>query len=101
MGLEAPRVFKKEKGERAKRVDISLATDMLTHAHRKNYVVAVLVAGDEDYIPLVDAVMAEGHRVFLWFFEEGLSPILKRRVDHFFDISKFLFSDEQSLRRHY
>ena len=50
--IEAPRVFKKTKDKGSKRVDISLATDMLTHAHRKNYNIAVLVAGDEDYVPL-------------------------------------------------
>jgi uncharacterized LabA/DUF88 family protein len=84
-GIEAPRVFKKAKGSRSKRVDISLATDMLLHATRRHYD-AVLVAGDEDYVPLVEAVQAEGRRVHLWFFENGLSPVLKRAVDHFVNI---------------
>lgn len=99
VGIEAPRVFKKKRGRKTKRVDISLATDMLTHAHRKNYDIAVLVAGDEDYLPLVQAVMAEGSRVVLWFFEDGLSKSLKREVDHYFDISTFLFKDQQYLER--
>ena len=47
---------------------------MLTHAFRKNYDMAILVAGDEDYIPLVKAVMSEGRKVVLWFVEDGLSP---------------------------
>src|SRR5262249_32316220 len=37
LGFEAPRVFKKEKGKPSKRVDITLATDMLLHATRKHY----------------------------------------------------------------
>lgn len=100
VGIEAPRVFKKQKGKKTKRVDISLATDMLTHAHRRNYNIAILVGGDEDYIPLVQAVMAEGCRVFLWFLEEGLSKHLKCEVDHYFDISTFLFQDSRYLQQH-
>lgn len=49
-------MFKKSKTRGSKQVDISLSVDMLMHANRKNYVVAVLVAGDEDYAPLVDTV---------------------------------------------
>jgi uncharacterized LabA/DUF88 family protein len=91
-GIEAPRVFAKTKGKRSKRVDVSLTTEMLTHAHRDNYDLGVLVAGDEDYVPLIEAVMAEGKRVSVWFFEAnaGLSPVLKRTADHFFDIGHVL-----------
>lgn len=63
LGIETPRVFKKNRSKGSKRIDISLATDMLVHAARKHYDVAVLVAGDEDYIPLVRAVQFEGARV--------------------------------------
>ena len=91
LGIEAPRVFKKKKDGRSKRVDITLATEMLSHAHRKNYDIAVLVAGDEDYVPLVEAVQAEGGRVVLWFFKEGLSPNLHRAVDYCFNIGRWFF----------
>ena len=101
IGIEAPRVFKKEKGKPAKRVDIQLATEMLGHAHRDNYDIAILVAGDEDYVPLVEAVQREGKRVVLWFFKEGLSAKLVRVVDYAFDISKFFFEDEQTLARYF
>ena len=101
IGIEAPRVFKKTKGRRSKRIDISLATDMLSHAHRGNYDIAILVAGDEDYVPLVEAVMAEGCRVVLWFLEDGLSPALKLKVDHYFDIGTFLLHDDEYLSRRY
>jgi uncharacterized LabA/DUF88 family protein len=49
---------------------------------------AILVAGDEDYIPLVKAVMSEGRRVVLWFVEDGLSPKLVNAVDHYFDFGR-------------
>jgi hypothetical protein len=43
VGIEAPRIFHKPRSERSKRVDITLATEMLGHAHLKNYDIAVLV----------------------------------------------------------
>jgi len=95
LGIEVPRVFKKEKGRSTKRVDISLATDMLTQAHRKNFDIAVLVAGDEDYVPLVESIMAEGCRVWLWFFNEGLSAALQRTADYYRDITKILLGEER------
>jgi uncharacterized LabA/DUF88 family protein len=93
LGIQAPRLFHKPKGKRAKRVDIQLATDMLTHAHRKNYDLAILVAGDEDYVPLVEAVQYEGKRVVVWFLPDGLSPALHRASDHAFDIGAIFFGD--------
>ena len=90
IGVEAPRIFKKVKGGHSKRVDISLATDMLTHAARHHYDIAILVAGDEDYVPLVEAVQTEGRRVHLWSVTEGLSPGLARAVDLFTDITPHL-----------
>lgn len=87
-GIEAPRVFKKLKGTRTKQVDISLAVEMLTHATRKHFDIAVLVAGDQDYVPLVKAVQAEGCRVHVWFFRDGLSPLLEQTADHFYDLEE-------------
>ena len=72
LGIEAPRVFKRTKNRGSKRVDISLSTEMLVHAARKNCETAVLVAGDEDYLPLVEAVQSEGCRVLVWFVSDGL-----------------------------
>lgn len=103
IGIETPRVFKKAKGRSSKRVDITLATDMLAQAHRDNYDIAILVAGDEDYVPLVKAIKDEGKRVVLWFFEEskGLSNHLKMEADYFFDISWFLLKSKSDLHRYY
>ena len=89
-GIGAPRVFKKARGGRSKRVDISLATDMLTHAFRRNYDIAVLVAGDEDYVPLVGAVQAEGRGVHVWFLGDAVSPSLVRAADRYVDIGDLL-----------
>lgn len=90
MGIEAPRVFKKE-GDRSKGVDISLATDMLINATRKHYDIGVLVAGDGDYVPLVRAVQGDGARVIVWSVSSGLNPALVHAADDFADLDGWLF----------
>jgi len=93
LGIEAPRVFPRNKDGRSKGVDITLATDMLTHAHRKNFDIAILITGDGDYVPLVEAVKREGCRVVLWALERGLSPALKKAADHYWDIGELFFRE--------
>lgn len=74
-----PEVFKKQKDQsKAKGVDIALSKDFLSHAFLGNYDVAVLVAGDGDYVPLIAEVKRLGKVVYVAFFEEsGLSPELR------------------------
>jgi uncharacterized LabA/DUF88 family protein len=93
-GIEAPNVFKRTKDRGSKRVDIQLTTDMLLHASRKNFETAVLIAGDEDYVPLVEAVKSEGRRVLVWFISNGISPALRRAADYFRDLDEPLLSAE-------
>jgi hypothetical protein len=91
-GIECPRVFKKPRGMPSKRVDVTLTTEMLTHAARGNMSLAVLVSGDEDFVPLIEAVKAYGCLVYVWSVNDGLSHKLKVAADHFCDLSPFLFS---------
>jgi uncharacterized LabA/DUF88 family protein len=90
-----PEAFKKTKGqEKAKGVDIALSKDLLSHAFLGNYDVAVLVAGDGDYVPLIAEVKRMGKVVYVLFFSEsGLNPELQLASDRFFDLMPF-FSDQ-------
>jgi len=91
-----PEVFKKiRKEDKAKGVDISLAKDLLSHSFLNNLDVAVLVAGDGDYAPLVAEVKRLGKVVYGVFFSEGLSPQLKFAADQFFDSEWDKFFMEQ------
>lgn len=72
---------------RSKQVDIQLATDLLSNAFRGNFDAAVLVAGDGDYVPLVEEVKRLGKLVFVYFFESVTSPELKLCADGFSDIT--------------
>jgi uncharacterized LabA/DUF88 family protein len=83
-----PEVFKKDKKEeKAKGVDIALTKDMLSHAYLGNYDVAVLVAGDGDYVPLVEEVKRRGKVVYVVFFaRQGLNPALQLACDTFYGL---------------
>lgn len=87
-----PQVFKKlDKNKKSKGVDIALATDMLGNAYNDNFDVAVLVAGDGDYVPLMSEVKRLGKVVYLVFFHEngyGLNEELSLASDRSFEIAQ-------------
>ncbi|MFO0599229.1 MAG: NYN domain-containing protein [Myxococcaceae bacterium] len=84
LGFDA-HVFKKT-ARKSKGVDITLARDFLSHAYRDNFDAAVLVAGDADFVPLVEEVKRLGKQVFVLFFAaHGTGDELKRHADTFFD----------------
>lgn len=60
-----------------KGVDIQLATDLLTHNFKNNYDVAVLVAGDTDYVGALQAVKDNGKNVEVVLFgkEQSSRPL--------------------------
>ena len=93
----APEVFKKDKKEeKAKGVDIALARDFLGHAFQNNYDVAVLVAGDGDYVPLVQEVKRLGKTVYLEFFKNyGLNEELYLASDSYFEMEQFFVDQWQ------
>lgn len=84
-----PRVFKKtRREEKAKGVDIALTKDMLVHAFHDHYDAAALIAGDGDYVPLVNEVKRYGKRVICVFFESpSLNESLKLAADEFSDLT--------------
>ena len=51
-----------------KGVDILLTTDLLTHSFKNNYDVAILVAGDSDYVSALQAVKDNGKNVEVALF---------------------------------
>jgi len=101
-----PRVFPRRRGK-SKAVDLSLATDVLTLAGENQYDVAVIFAGDGDYVPVVEAVKRLGRHAVVGFFEgEGLSDDLKIAADDFIDLTPqivagwrgFLTSEEKAAK---
>jgi len=65
-----------------KGVDIQLATDIITHSFKNNYDVAVLVAGDNDYVGALQAVKDNGKNVEVALFgKERTSRQLRIAAD--------------------
>jgi uncharacterized LabA/DUF88 family protein len=59
---------------------------MLIQASGHNYELALLVAGDEDYIDVVNDLKRLGVRVMGSFYQAGLSPALKVSFDYFHEL---------------
>lgn len=87
-----PRVFKKPKrDQKAKGVDIMLAIDVLGHGYQNHYDAILLVAGDGDYVPLVEEVKRLGKSVYVAFpRNHGLNEKLRLAADRFFDFNNML-----------
>lgn len=85
-----PEVFKRRKNRKAKGVDIALTKDFLSHAFFNNYDVAAVVAGDGDYVPVVQEAKRLGKRIYVAFFDgKWLSPELKLSADRFYEMTPF------------
>jgi len=93
---------KKERQEQ-KEVDILIAVDMLTHTHRKNMHRLTFVSGDQDFAPLLEAVVRDGMYVELLYPEGHTSQDLM----HFADVAKPMDIDflhavsTQTYKRHF
>ena len=77
-------LFRKVKGRDEKGVDLAVAREMLMHGFNKNYETAVLVAGDEDYLGLVQDLKRLGRSVVVCFYDgPSLSKKLRLAADVF------------------
>lgn len=70
---------KDERGQ--KRVDVLLTVEMLSHAVAKNMDRAILIAGDDDFTPLVAELLRHGTYVELWSDARSESPYLAHHSD--------------------
>ena len=61
---------------------------MISKAYQDHYDIALLIAGDEDHLPVVEAVKNTGKRVYGAFFEGTVSQNLKESFDMPFILSQ-------------
>jgi len=79
-----PVIFHKSKQkEKEKQVDIALTRRILQHGYQKDFDIAVILAGDTDYLGVIDDIKRLGLNVFGTFFERGLSDEMKNSFEHF------------------
>lgn len=81
--------WRKKSGSTQKEVDILIAVDMLTHTHRRNTGSLSFVAGDQDFRPLVEAVVREGMYVTLWYEPTSISQDLLHEADDGYRLGLF------------
>lgn len=72
---------------RQKGVDILMAIDMLTKAYENHYDIAILVAGDGDFVDLVEAVKDAGKRVYGAYIKDHVDDKLLGSLDNHIIIS--------------
>jgi uncharacterized LabA/DUF88 family protein len=71
-----------------KGVDVQLATDMITHSFKNNYDVAVLVAGDNDFVGALQSIKDNGKHVEVALFgKERSSYRLRMAADKVISIN--------------
>ena len=71
-----------------KEVDVAMACQMVVHALKDNYDVAVVVSGDRDFIPAIQEVQAAGKRVEVAAVEGSFSEELRRVADVYIDLDQ-------------
>ncbi len=75
-----------------KRVDVLLSVDMVRHAAAGHIQHAIVVAGDSDFIPALDAVKESGATVTLWYGEANTihkDLLALADITHILEIRKF------------
>ena len=76
-----------------KGVDVRLAVEMLSDAQAGHLDVALLLAGDADFVPLVDEVRRHGVNVVVIAVETSLADTLRRAADEVWPIDPEKLSD--------
>jgi uncharacterized LabA/DUF88 family protein len=79
------------KRKRQKQVDVQLAVDMLTHAFRKNFWHATLVAGDLDFRPLVEELVLLGAHIHVFYARTSVAQELLDTADSVLEMDLWKF----------
>lgn len=74
--------------EQQKEVDVAMASEMIVHALKDHYDVAIVVSGDRDFVPAIQHVQASGKRVEVAAFENTLSDESKKIADTYYILDK-------------
>ena len=75
-----------------KGVDVMLATDLVVRAYQDQYDTAILVSGDGDFYPAIQAVKDRGKQVEVAAFESNISAEASRVADLHIKLTKTFFT---------
>lgn len=86
LGFGSLRGGTKRRPPRQKAVDTLIAVDMLVGAFSRLFQVAILIAGDADFVPVVNEVRRRGVMVAVAADERSMATDLRRAADRFVPI---------------
>jgi uncharacterized LabA/DUF88 family protein len=87
-------IWKEQNGSIVEKgVDVLLATDLVLNAVKNNYDHAIIVSGDGDFFPAIDAVKKEGKRVEVAAFESNISREASESADKVLKLRKSFFNN--------
>ena len=86
LGFGSLRGGTRKKPKRQKGVDTLIAVDMLVGVFTDVFSTAILVAGDADYVPVINEVQRRGAKVIVAAVQASLSGDLKRAADRVYDL---------------
>ena len=67
--------------QREKQVDVYLATQVVALAYENAYDIAMIISGDEDYVPAIEIVQQKGKIVMAVSSSALLSDVLRKKAD--------------------
>ena len=87
--VKLARLKETKKGKKQKGVDVMLAIDMITKAFMNHFDIAILLAGDDDFLDLVKAVKdLTDKRVYGAFYPNEVSKDLLNNLDKKRELTK-------------
>ena len=97
--IKLGRLTKTNSGFKQKWVDSLIAIDMIAKAYQNHYDIAILVAGDDDFSDVVNAVKDAGKRVIGAYFSHNISENLVNSFDVTVQLDQEGSLDLKSLKR--
>ena len=65
-----------------------MACEILSHAYKDNYDVAIIVSGDRDFVPVMEHVQALGKIVEVASFNSCISSYSRMAADKYYSLSR-------------
>jgi|TARA_Y100000310_G_C20622650_1_gene784194 uncharacterized LabA/DUF88 family protein len=79
--------------------DVYLANDVIKSAYENSYDVAIIVSGDEDFLPIIRTVRALGKKVTNAYFPKTSSYLLRKACDSSINLKNELKNKESKYGR--
>jgi uncharacterized LabA/DUF88 family protein len=86
-----PGIMRRGKKPEQKEVDVLLAVDMMTHGFNRNMTKAILITGDLDFRPVVEALVRSGVFVEVWYEKSSAVQDLPLAADYGSQLSWYRF----------